>query len=811
MLLEQVRNGPGRAINCGEPFTPRLKELRSFNRHGQQQRKGHGGLGGGGGIAATPTSGGGALTRSSTGGGKCASPALPEVGSRRSSGGTPKEYRGTREGRESASFDVEDVELRVESRRDTVRTPYGSLPQTPNNSGKLVRDHKVFSNGNAYRGTWFEGRMQGDGLYTWSDGAEYAGEFREGFMWGEGEKRWPTGRKYMGEWVRDMMWGDGKMTWPSGERFVGQFRKGIFHGRGARNWPNGDWYEGQFVNGEQEGNGTFGSADDGWTYTGRWLHGRMNGEGRVVLPDGVCYAGEWQDGTRAGVGRLSWPDGSWYEGQFRDNRIEGRGRKVLPDGSWFEGHFHDGELTGTGTFHWADGNEFEGLWHNSEIVGPGCHRLPDETTIIGVFEDRGASGEGTKKWASGCTYTGRLLRNHIHQHGVLKWPDGRTYVGGFHGETMHGEGTLTWSDRDGLCRYKGRFENNAFHGPGILEWSNKARYVGQFQDGQYHGNGTFEWPDRMNVYRGEWAFGEMCGRGMLAAAGSELCQGNGGDAFVYVGEFDEGDMQGDGHVTFLGSGNRPGPRDEYRGAFACSLFHGLGTFTWASGHSISGCFQEHRCNSVGCKVYPGGLVYYGELEDDVEHGKGMLTDGKARLIGLWKKGRIEQELFETSVHALDLDAMPGEESQRVFAGLREAQGSDQQAPPLPLQDETGKAAEGQAILLYLNGDKYFGLMKGGKKHGLGMYVYADLTAYKGQWESDAFGGVGGVKHPDKDRSEQAQKLHNLNEDKEVQVNGLKKFAETQGQGTGRPQVKGEKSRKAGGSAAEGGERGGEGS
>lgn len=532
------------------------------------------------------------------------------------------------------------------------------------------------------------------------------------------------------------------------------------------------------MNGEQEGAGTFGS-EEGWVYSGRWLHGRMNGEGHVKLPSGVCYSGEWVDGARTGVGRLSWPDGSWYEGQFKDNCIEGRGRKVLPNGSWFSGNFHDGQLTGTGTFHWADGNEFDGLWHNSEIVGPGCHRLPDETTIIGVFKDRGASGEGTKKWANGCTYTGRLLRNHIHQHGILKWPDGRQYVGNFLDEAMHGEGTLTWNDKDGLCKYKGRFEHNSFHGAGVLEWSNKARYVGQFQNGHYHGVGTFEWPDRVNVYRGQWTFGEMCGRGVLAAAGSDLCAENGGNAFVYMGEFAKGNMEGDGHVVFLGNGKQ-GPRDEYRGAFARSLFHGLGTFTWASGHSISGHFQEHRCSSLGCKVYPGGQVYYGELEDDLEHGKGVLTDDKQRLIGLWKNGKLEQELFETSVHALDLDAMPGEESQRVFGGLREAQSSRLSAAQLPSQtDATGKPLEDQAILLYLNGDKYFGRFKGGKKHGLGMYVYADLTAYKGQWDNDAFNGVKHP-HPDKDRSEQVMKLHNLNEDNEVQIQLLKKFADSQG-------------------------------
>ena len=32
-------------------------------------------------------------------------------------------------------------------------------------------------------------------------------------------------------------------------------------------------------------------------------------------------------------------------------------------------------------------------------------------------------------------------------------------------------------------------------------------------------------------------------------------------------------------------------------------------------------------------------------------------------------------------------------------------------------------------------------MVGGKKHGQGMYIYADLTAYKGVWDEDRLNGV----------------------------------------------------------------------
>jgi len=640
-------------------------------------------------------------------------------------------------------------------------------PTSRASSAKLLKEHKVFSNRNAYNGTWLEGRMHGDGLYTWSDGSEYAGEFHEGFMWGEGEKRWPNGRRYQGEWRRDMMWGGGEMTWPSGETFTGQFRKGIFHGKGSRVWPNGDWYTGEFKNGEQEGEGTFVSAAEGWVYNGRWLHGRMFGDGHVVWPNGIEYVGEWKDGIREGHGRLVWPDRSKYEGQFRHNCIEGRGRKALPDGSWFEGHFHDGELEGHGTFHWPDDTEFEGLWHNSEIVGPGCHRFPDDTMITGVFEDRGASGEGTKRWANGCMYQGTLRQNQIHHYGTLRWPDGRCYVGHFQDEMMHGEGMLTWSDKEGLCIYNGRFERNVFHGEGELKWSSKARYVGEFRGGHYHGEGTFEWPDRMNVYRGQWERGEMCGRGVHTTSG-EIGGQRRGDPFVYVGEFRQGNMEGRGQATFVMPG---GKHDRYKGEFRCSMFHGFGAFSWASGHTLSGLFEDNHCSRVGRKVYPEGQVYFGELRMDLEHGKGVLIEGDQRLVGLWRGGRCVEELFETFVPALDLDAIEGEEWQKVFGGFRDAQAPE--GPPTA--DEPGEPAEGKAIVLYLNGDKYVGHMKGGKKHGLGMYVYADLTVYKGEYTEDV---MNGTRHPAPwaERPSQVSVLHNLNEENQRLVEALKLFA-----------------------------------
>jgi len=570
---------------------------------------------------------------------------------------------------------------------------------------------KVFANHNTYSGTWSDGRMHGDGLYVWNDGTEYAGEFRDGFAWGQGEKKWSNGRSYSGEWVRDMMWGNGEMTWPSGDKYAGQFCKGVFHGRGTRSWSNGDRYTGDFVNGEQEGEGSFENAEEGWTYAGHWVHGTMSGDGQMTWPDGVLYVGEWMNGVRNGTGRLTWPDGSSYQGQFINGCVEGHGRKTMPDGSWFEGTFKEGEFEGQGTFHFADSMEFEGLWHKSAVVGPGTHRFPDGTSITGVFESRGARGEGTKTWAQGCTYAGRLLHNHIHHYGVMKWADGRCYVGHFKDEAMHGVGMLNWKDDLGACSYKGYFEENLFQGHGFLEFANNAQYEGEFRFGLYDGRGRFEWPGG-SFYHGEWSKGLMHGRGVLCHASAGL-----NESFIYVGEFVHGEMQGCGCVTLP---NEDGSMDEYRGEFESSECRGYGIFT-AAGLRLAARFEAD--GEVGEKALSSGEVYCGQMQRGIENGEGCVQVGDEYVAGSWSNGKRETWLEEAPVD-------PSSQI-RVFSAVRGAGASSASSQP----------NDGVALAVLPSGDTYVGFLKDGKKHGRGMYVYGDQTAFKGEWVNDFLDGV----------------------------------------------------------------------
>ncbi|CAJ1431181.1 unnamed protein product, partial [Effrenium voratum] len=259
----------------------------------------------------------------------------------------------------------------------------------------------------------------------------------------------------------------------------------------------------------------------------------------------------------------------------------------------------------------------------------------------------------------------------------------------------------------------GYFADNIFHGHGSLELPNGALYEGDFRCGVYHGRGKFHWPDG-STYSGDWHNGEMEGRGTLSHPG-----GDDTECFVYVGEFVEGEMQGCGCATFPRS---DGEVDQYKGDFQCSRIQGCGSLTDASG-SRHGSF-ESGC-TVGEKIDASGQVFRGSMARDVAHGPAVMYGAKVTA-GFWHNGACQSSLRESLVSA--------KMGSKVFSAEESAEpnvaGKNKQQNGVALALLPGAVAD------CLTCDAYAGQVEAGKKHGHGIYVYADDTAFKGEWSEE---------------------------------------------------------------------------
>ena len=132
----------------------------------------------------------------------------------------------------------------------------------------------VFDNGNIYMGSWKDGQLNGQGIFTYSDGRKYVGEFKDNKIDGQGTLTFPDGRKYVGEWKDNKQDGQGTFTFPDGSKYVGEWKDNKIDGQGTFTWTDGRKYVGGFKNGKRDGQGTF-TYSTGRKKVGEWKDGKV--------------------------------------------------------------------------------------------------------------------------------------------------------------------------------------------------------------------------------------------------------------------------------------------------------------------------------------------------------------------------------------------------------------------------------------------------------------------------------------------------------------------------------------------------------
>ncbi|KAI2658560.1 hypothetical protein H4Q32_016654 [Labeo rohita] len=231
-------------------------------------------------------------------------------------------------------------------------------------SGDMFHGEGVayFQGGHVYKGDFKLNVPMGHGTYTWLDSSTYEGEVHKGVRHGVGiykcaktktvyRGQWYLGKRqgqgimyynqaatswYKGEWMNNCREGWGKQCYPSGNVYEGQWKNNVRHGEGTMRWIQlnsavlwavGKWHPGlsNFALIFKDGKGThtwfrkrvpYSQYPRMNEYTGEFAQGMRHGQGQFFYASGAVYCGEWKHDKKHGQGTYTFENGRVYEGEF---------------------------------------------------------------------------------------------------------------------------------------------------------------------------------------------------------------------------------------------------------------------------------------------------------------------------------------------------------------------------------------------------------------------------------------------------------------------------------------------------------------
>ncbi|XP_028924631.1 alsin isoform X2 [Ornithorhynchus anatinus] len=232
--------------------------------------------------------------------------------------------------------------------------PYGSGAPRPDPPASRSASYTFYKASRlkeaTYEGRWLSGKPHGRGVLKWTDGKTYSGMFRNGLEDGYGEYKVPNKAlnkedHYVGYWKEGKMCGQGVYSYATGEVYEGYFQENVRHGHGLLRSgkltsTSPSMFIGQWTMDKKAGYGVFDDITRGEKYMGMWQDDMCEGNGVVVTQFGLYYEGAFSLNKMMGTGILLSEDDTVYEGEFSDDwTLNGKGTLTLLNGDYIEGHF----------------------------------------------------------------------------------------------------------------------------------------------------------------------------------------------------------------------------------------------------------------------------------------------------------------------------------------------------------------------------------------------------------------------------------------------------------------------------------------
>ena len=249
-------------------------------------------------------------------------------------------------------------------------------------------------------------------------------------------------------------------------------------------------------------------------FCGKFVDGKLHGQGVERYADGTVHKGNFQSGLLHGRGYSRWSTGESFSGNYMEGFMHGKGKFLYADCvSYYDGEWFMDEMHGEGSWHDAEfGETYTGTWHLGEYHGHGFITFCDKSVYCGKWEHDLRCGYGKMVYSDLSKYEGEWRDDQRWGEGKETFPNGQIYLGGWSADKRHGEGMETFpGGLSILCTWNMGERCNDGYSDVDLELIDGNWYYGELLDGVPHGRGTMTY--LTGSFVGNWVHGKRCGEG----------------------------------------------------------------------------------------------------------------------------------------------------------------------------------------------------------------------------------------------------------------------------------------------------------